>query len=50
MKPALDKSETTVEIIPGKRYSDRLYWVSDDTPPRNSEKAYYFCIDDVNYR
>lgn len=50
MKPIRDRFETTVEIIPGKRYLDRLYWVSDDTPPRNNAKAYYFCIDDVNYR
>ena len=50
MKQILELSETTVEIIPGKRYSDRLYWVSDDTQPKNIARAYYFCIDDVNYR
>jgi cell division cycle 14 len=30
----------SVEIIPNK-----LYWVSDKTPPRNQANSYYFCID-----
>ncbi|OMJ93672.1 hypothetical protein SteCoe_3372 [Stentor coeruleus] len=29
-----------VEII-----SNRLYWISDKTPPRNQANSYYFCID-----
>ena len=29
-----------IEIIPNK-----LYWISDKTPPRNQANSYYFCID-----
>lgn len=26
---------------------DRLYWISDSSPPKNLSKAFYFNIDDV---
>ncbi len=29
-----------VEIIPG-----RLYWISDKSPPKSRQHAFYFCID-----
>jgi cell division cycle 14 len=31
---------TPVEIIP-----QRLYWISDKTPPKSRQHAFYFCID-----
>jgi cell division cycle 14 len=31
---------TPVEIIPG-----RLYWISDKSPPKSRQHAFYFCID-----
>ena len=30
----------SVEIIPNK-----LYWISDKSPPRNQPNSYYFCVD-----
>ena len=34
-------ANTAVEII-----SNKLYWISDKTPPRNQKNSFYFCIDD----
>jgi cell division cycle 14 len=31
---------SAVEIIPNK-----LYWISDKTPPKNQPNSYYFCVD-----
>lgn len=31
---------TSVEIIPNK-----LYWISDRSPPRNQPNSFYFCVD-----
>jgi cell division cycle 14 len=51
-KPAVASSTTTksgvvvgtenqpIEIIPG-----RLFWISDKTPPKSRQHAFYFCID-----
>ena len=33
-------SNQPVEIIPG-----RLYWISDQNPPKSRQHAFYFCID-----
>ncbi len=41
-----------IEIIKGRTliYLDRLFWISDSSPPKNLTKAFYFNIDDVNLR
>lgn len=33
-------NSSSIEIIPNK-----LYWISDKSPPRNQANSYYFCID-----
>lgn len=40
-----------IEIIKGihKIKIDRLYWISDASPPKNLSKAFYFNVDDVNF-
>lgn len=38
-------STKTIEIIP-----DKLYWMSDISPPKGIHDAFYFCVDkDLNY-
>lgn len=32
---------SSIEII-----ANKLYWISDKTPPRNQKNSYYFCIDE----
>ena len=34
-------ANSSIEIIPNK-----LFWISDKTPPRNQVNSYYFCVDD----
>ncbi|OMJ87404.1 hypothetical protein SteCoe_10912 [Stentor coeruleus] len=34
-------ANTAIEIIPNK-----LYWISDKSPPRNQKNSFYFCIDE----
>lgn len=39
------KSTDSIEVIP-----KRLFWVSDNKPPRGNNKAFFFCIDnDLKY-
>lgn len=41
----MQKNNEPVEIIP-----KRLYWISDNKPPRGNNKAFFFCIDnDLKY-
>lgn len=32
--------------IPLEIIKDKLYWISDATPPRSQSSAYFFCVDD----
>lgn len=34
-----------VEVVASDSYTDRLFWMCHDSPPRNMPGAYYFCID-----
>jgi len=47
--PFMNNRPKPIEIIKGKTYFilDRLYWISDSSPPKNLNKAFYFNIDDV---
>lgn len=36
-----NSASNSIEIVP-----DRLYWLSDDKPPKNIQRAMYFSIDD----
>ena len=46
----MDKKSKAIEIIRGiyNVNIDKLFWISDATPPKNIPKSFYFNIDNVS--
>jgi len=45
----VESESLPIEIIPSTLHPDRLYWISDRSPPRNRPNSYYFCVDNVPF-
>jgi len=37
---------SALEVVRGKSQTDRLFWISDSSPPRNKLNSYFFCVDE----